>query len=150
MIFGWRPKPQEPRAGAPIPLYYDYETFDEPEDDDDTGTSVVFYGFRPKNTHVLHKAFAKPDEGKYSFMWPPQNAFSPEPDREEEPREWEGMRPDVEHSLLFDSMFESGNLDMVVKRGEYEYDLYMRVDTNTKGHHQWFYFSAENKSHVTR
>lgn len=39
---------------------------------------------------------------------------------------------------------------MVVKRGEYEYDLYMRVDTNTKGHHQWFYFSAENKSRVTR
>ena len=22
------------------------------------------------------------------------------------------------------------------------YDLYMRVDTNTRGHHQWFYFSA--------
>jgi hypothetical protein len=24
-----------------------------------------------------------------------------------------------------------------------EYDIYMRCDTNTRGHHQWFYFSAE-------
>jgi len=24
---------------------------------------------------------------------------------------------------------------MVIKRKEMEYDLYMRVDTNTKGHH---------------
>jgi len=23
------------------------------------------------------------------------------------------------------------------------YDLYMRVDTNTQGNHQWFYFSVE-------
>lgn len=26
-----------------------------------------------------------------------------------------------------------------------EYDLYMRVDTNTRGHHQWFYFSCEHQ-----
>lgn len=37
--------------------------------------------------------------------------------------------------LRFDSNFESGNLDMVLKIKECEYDLYMRVDTNTKGHH---------------
>jgi len=41
----------------------------------------------------------------------------------------------MKHSLKFDSKFESGNLDMVVKRDDYEYDLYMRVDTNTRGHH---------------
>lgn len=37
--------------------------------------------------------------------------------------------------LIFDSNFESGNLDMVVKTRELEYDIYMRVDTNTRGHH---------------
>jgi hypothetical protein len=37
--------------------------------------------------------------------------------------------------LIFDSNFESGNLDMVIKVKENEYDLYMRVDTNTRGHH---------------
>lgn len=45
-----------------------------------------------------------------------------------------------EEELRFDSNFESGNLDMVVKTNPWEYDLYMRVDTNTRGHHQWFYF----------
>lgn len=50
------------------------------------------------------------------------------------------MNPDVEKNeceeeLIFDSNFESGNLDMVIKRKELEYDLFMRVDTNTKGHH---------------
>lgn len=44
--------------------------------------------------------------------------------------------------LIFDSSFESGNLDRVYKVKEFEYDMYMRVDTNTSGHHQWFYFSC--------
>lgn len=43
-------------------------------------------------------------------------------------------------------MFESGNLDQVYKIKEFEYDLYMRVDTNTRGHHQWFYFSIQYDS----
>ena len=48
---------------------------------------------------------------------------------------------------MFDSFFESGNLDIVIKPKNLEYNLYMRVDTNTKGHHQWFYFSVEHKEH---
>ena len=57
-----------------------------------------------------------------------------------------GMNPkleDIENELIFDSAFESGNLDMVIKTKPTTYDLYMRVDTNTRGHHQWFYFSVE-------
>ena len=49
---------------------------------------------------------------------------------------------------IFDSQFESGNLDLVVQReceGEMvEYDLLLRPDTNTCGHMQWFYFSVKN------
>jgi hypothetical protein len=37
--------------------------------------------------------------------------------------------------LTFDSSFESGNLDMAYRAREDEYNLYMRVDTNTRGHH---------------
>lgn len=49
-----------------------------------------------------------------------------------------GMNPKLENKeteFVFDSMFESGNLDMVIKPKPNTYDLYMRVDTNTRGHH---------------
>ena len=42
---------------------------------------------------------------------------------------------DIDGTLKFESNFESGNLDMVIKKSKSEYDLYMRVDTNTRGHH---------------
>ena len=37
-------------------------------------------------------------------------------------------------TLLFDSMFECGNLDKAVYMSPVHYVLYMTVDTNTKGH----------------
>ncbi len=53
------------------------------------------------------------------------------------------MQPSVScGELRFDSDFECGNLDMVVKAQPCEYDLYMRVDTNTRGHLQWFFFGV--------
>jgi hypothetical protein len=30
-----------------------------------------------------------------------------------------------------------------------EYDLYLRVDTNTNGHMQWFYFNIKNQKKTT-
>ena len=38
-------------------------------------------------------------------------------------------------TLTFDSSFESGNLDMVVQVDNSEFDMFMRVDSNTRGHH---------------
>ena len=46
--------------------------------------------------------------------------------------------------LEFDSTFESGNLDRVQFCTDAEYKLYMKVDTNTRGHQQWFYFRVKN------
>ena len=67
----------------------------------------------------------------------------PKKKRLEEPREFVGMNPTCDQNeLKFDSFFESGNLDIVCKPKDLEYNLFMRVDTNTKGHHQWFYFSC--------
>lgn len=45
----------------------------------------------------------------------------------------------------FDGKFESGNLDKVVQVSPHEYDIYMRPDSNTSGHHQWFYFKVSVK-----
>eukprot|EP01041_Mallomonas_annulata_P003176 gene3176-6267_t len=49
-----------------------------------------------------------------------------------------------EHSLTFDSEFESGNLLRAVQRGDACYDLFLRADLHTTGHTQWFYFAVAN------
>jgi cytosolic carboxypeptidase protein 2/3 len=46
--------------------------------------------------------------------------------------------------LRFDSNFESGNLDLAVSVADNEFDLYLRVDSNTKGHACWFFFKVSN------
>jgi len=52
-------------------------------------------------------------------------------------------------TLLFDSRFEGGNLGRVIQVHEYEYDLYLMPDINTKasqsgGNTQWYYFAVTN------
>ena len=37
---------------------------------------------------------------------------------------------------------------MVIQINSDEFDMFMRVDSNTRGHHQWFYFKVENKQRV--
>ena len=61
-------------------------------------------------------------------------------------RLFKGMNPTLKptEEVIFDSNFESGNLDAAIKVNENEYDLFMRVDTNTRGHIQWFNFSVKN------
>jgi hypothetical protein len=56
----------------------------------------------------------------------------------------EGVGDPYEHSLTFDSEFESGNLLRAVQRGDAEYDLFLRSDLHTTGHTQWFYFAVSN------
>ena len=46
--------------------------------------------------------------------------------------------------LIFDSIFESGNLLQAEYVSATEYQLYMQVDTNTRGHQQWFYYRVRN------
>ncbi|XP_051476902.1 cytosolic carboxypeptidase 2 [Apus apus] len=47
-------------------------------------------------------------------------------------------------TLLFESRFESGNLQKAVKVGPYEYVLWLRPDLYTTRHTQWFYFRVQN------
>lgn len=46
--------------------------------------------------------------------------------------------------VQFDGHFESGNLDGVLMVNPYEFDIFMRVDTNTRGHFSWYYFKIQN------
>ena len=55
-----------------------------------------------------------------------------------------GVGASFEHSLTFDSEFESGNLLRAVQRGDANYDLFLRADLHTAGHTQWFYFAVAN------
>jgi cytosolic carboxypeptidase protein 2/3 len=58
------------------------------------------------------------------------------------------MNPTLKKTdLQFDSNFECGNLDLAILVSPVEYDLLMRVDSNTKGHTTWFFFKVTNFSH---
>ena len=56
----------------------------------------------------------------------------------------DGVGAPFEHSLTFDSEFESGNLLRAVQRDDAAYDLFLRADLHTPGHTQWFYFAVSN------
>jgi len=52
--------------------------------------------------------------------------------------------------LSFESRFESGNLRRAVYVGNNEYDLMLKVDINTKGNTQWYYFSINGMQPTTQ
>lgn len=49
-----------------------------------------------------------------------------------------------DRTLIFESRFESGNLNLAMKIEEDEYNLLLQNDINTNGHTQWFYFRVGN------
>ncbi|XP_040293939.1 cytosolic carboxypeptidase 2-like isoform X1 [Bufo bufo] len=49
-----------------------------------------------------------------------------------------------DNTLVFESRFESGNLQKVVKIGDYDYQLILRTDLYTDRHTQWYYFRVKN------
>ena len=57
---------------------------------------------------------------------------------------FQGIGAPFEHTLTFDSEFESGNLLRAVQKGDAAYDLFLRSDLHTAGHTQWFYFAVSN------
>lgn len=65
--------------------------------------------------------------------------------KQHNPKYYLGMNPDVGLAVQFDSDFECGNLDFIIQTGINEYDIFVRNDSNTRGHTQWFYFSVHSK-----
>ena len=47
-------------------------------------------------------------------------------------------------TLVFESRFESGNLNLAIKMADNEYNLLLQNDINTNGHTQWFFFKVSN------
>ena len=102
------------RLNSPIPL-----TFHNPIVDNIAQNHVkkiCYVGFRPINTLKLHECFLKRRDDTKG-------------------------KPNL---LQFDASFESGNLDLAVHIQDHEYDLFLRVDSNTKGHTCWYYFTVMN------
>ncbi len=50
------------------------------------------------------------------------------------PKYYLGMNPNVDLAVQFDSDFECGNLDFIIQTGINEYDIFVRNDSNTRGH----------------
>lgn len=108
-------------------------------------------GIRPTNTFKMHEYLANGYRFKYkhllnadySHLKPFWKKFYSEFEPETK-RPFIGMNPKLKEDLLFDSCFESGNLDAVVKVKNNEYDLILRVDSNTAGHIMWFNFKVRN------
>ena len=123
MRLGWRPKELGP-SGAPIPLSYKHG------DGPPNSSEPLYLGPRFLTSLEMHRQFAnKPDA--YEFEFPTQATKIKKSDP---PRAFVGMNPALSGDIKFDSNFESGNLDEVVQISKTEFDLYMRVDTNTRGH----------------
>ncbi len=49
-----------------------------------------------------------------------------------------------DYTLGFESRFESGNLRRAIQVYEFEYDLILKPDYNTRGYTQWYYFRVSN------
>lgn len=45
---------------------------------------------------------------------------------------------------MFESRFESGNLSLVSKVNDHDYNLLLQNDINTSGYSQWFFFKVSN------
>ena len=49
-----------------------------------------------------------------------------------------------DETLVFESRFESGNLQSAIKISDCEYKLILQNDSLTNGNTQWFYFKVSN------
>ncbi|CAD8110508.1 unnamed protein product [Paramecium sonneborni] len=97
---------------------------------------IVYLGYRPNDAMQFHKQFSA--QSNYSY----KNTKNIKVKSSQNQQIFVGMNPNNDYQIKFNSLFESGNLDIAIQKSEFEYDLYMRVDTNTKGHTLWYYFEV--------
>ena len=139
LLLGWKPKGIVDKG--PIPLSFKLDTIPV--------KNCLFYGFRPEDSLELHEEFSA--LAGYEFFVDPviKDVFTSIKKRQKKKdfRPFLGMKQEVEpEELEFESKFEGGNLDKVAKVSDNEYHLYLRCDSNSGGHNQWFYFSICNNS----
>lgn len=99
----------------------------------------IYKGFIPSNSYQMHQAFSAPQ----SYA-PKDDSFalykSLDPSEFGQPQVV--ILPEQKsNDIFFDSFYESGNLSYVYQTGN-TFSLFLKVDTNTYGHTQWFNFSV--------
>ncbi len=154
MITGWKPKS---RILGPIPLNFDCVVLDEIVDMLTSFSSryterVIYLTNRYENSFKMHTDMKRNYHLKYESIVATNMIHMSAYFRKfhsnfksKRTRIFKGMNPTIKagEELWFDSNFESGNLDTAVKVSANEYDLFMRVDTNTRGHNQWYNFTVK-------
>ena len=139
-------KPDSNFEGSPIPTQFNFEDQRISIALNYSEENIVYYGFRPQDSLYMHEAFHK---GNYPFDLPSKDIYILINAVRTYKTKYRAHRPlgmVKNEPFIFDSNFESGNLDLVVRVKEGEYDLYMKPDSNTRGHHQWFYFSIQTQT----
>ncbi|CAG9325902.1 unnamed protein product [Blepharisma stoltei] len=134
MLLGWRPKNIRQPIEINFPL--NFPTWKKAE----KGYKKVYSGYRPSDSYSFHRELSdgSDDTYKFDFSDPHINTYMLTKQKSSAER----IKNEDPTGLIFDSFFESGNLDRAIMIAEDEYDLYMRCDTNTNGHLHWFYFSV--------
>jgi cytosolic carboxypeptidase protein 2/3 len=134
MLRGWRP----PKYRTEYPLLYetDYEY--------NQSNICIYTGYKPPDSFAIHAEYSDGTDATYPFEYSEPGLITYlNRKRKLLPCIPNGMAADIpDDCLIFDSKFEGGNLDRVEMVSKDEYDLYMRIDTNTNGHMHWFYFSV--------
>lgn len=86
--------------GAPIPLYFDYETFDIPVNPmTNEEYDVSYYGYRFRDSLEMHRTFSNTGPNAYKFKFPPNEnvldaiGATQRRKRQDEERPFVGMNP---------------------------------------------------------
>ncbi|CAD8200314.1 unnamed protein product [Paramecium pentaurelia] len=128
MLLGWAPKLDYSKL---LTLNFNNQLNDQIMSEALQNNQLVYVGFRPQDNHQMHKQYSTtssyPFKKSKAIQNKPQYPFL-------------GMNPTFNSKIQFNSIFESGNLDLVTQVSEFEYNLYMRVDGNTQGHTSWYNF----------
>jgi len=113
---GWRPKGDNVFV-APIPLYYD---FGDSSTSGESKKQPIYLGPRFSNAIKVHQEFAciTLENGQPSYTYKfPANILTVKGKKQPVPRPFVGMNQMLDRTirteLIFDSSFESGNLDRV-------------------------------------
>ncbi|CAK61401.1 unnamed protein product (macronuclear) [Paramecium tetraurelia] len=128
MLFGWTPKLDQSKL---LTLNFNTQLNDQIILEASQNKKLIYVGFRPQDNNQMHKQYS-------SLSSYPFKRATTIPNKPQFP--FLGMNPTYFNRIKFNSIFESGNLDIVIQVSEFEYDLYMRVDGNTQGHTSWYNF----------
>ena len=110
----------------------------------DSKASWVYRGLQPVHSYHLHDALSSPESYRSAdfnlrvYRELIDKQVVARPDAGLPKRRQSGFSPDV----LFDSCFETGNLGYAFRTSSTDFALFLRIDTNTRGHTQWFHFRA--------